>query len=208
MNLDQKGIFIVFEGLDGTGKSIQASLLNRNLSSLGYKTFLTEQPSKGKIGEIIRKTLKKQPKNLSSYNRDLALLFALDRYDHLYNKNGIMKKIKENYIVICTRYVLSSLAYNCETQKEMEFVKEINQDFPLPDITFFLDCPVDICFKRLNNSRKNKDFYENKKKLFKVKSTYGELIKDYEGELHIIKDSNMATNNETIKDILISRNMI
>lgn len=208
MNLNQRGIFIVFEGLDGTGKSAQASLLNYDLFSLGYKVFLTEEPSKSEIGGLIRKTLKEQPKDLSLYNRKLALLFALDRHYHLYDKDGIINNLKDGNIVVCTRYVLSSLAYNCETQEEMEFVKEINKDFPLPDITFFIDCSVDTCLERLNNSRENKDFYENKKKLFKVKGVYDKLIKDYKGEIHIIKDSNMAKNNKAIKDILISKSMI
>lgn len=181
-----QGKFIVFEAIDGSGTSTQARMLYEYLSNEGYKVMLTEEPSDGAVGNLIKLAFKKRLElcgNKEQDDRQLALLFTADRHDHLYNKvNGIMNKIKEGWIVICTRYVMSSLVYNCNDKRDYNYVCQLNSEFPLPDLTFFIDCPVEVCLERLNK-RSTKDTYENKEKLTEVKEKYDALMQNYEGIL-------------------------
>ena len=201
----EKGKFIVFEAVDGSGTSTQARLLNDYLLQKGYRVFLTEEPTPGPIGNLIRLGLKGRVRMTGDKdldNRQLAHLFAADRHDHLYNEiDGVIPKVEEGWIVICTRYLLSSLVYNCETEEEREFVKKLNSEFPLPDLTLFIDCPVKTCLKRLNQGRAAKDIYENEMKLNKVRQSYDQLLEDYQGGLAYIdgKKDRLSQHQEIVK---------
>ncbi|AZR74882.1 dTMP kinase [Anoxybacter fermentans] len=183
-------MFIVFEAIDGSGTSTQARLLYEYLFNQGYRVFLTEEPTSGPIGNLIRLALKGRFKMTGDKrldDRQLAFLFAADRHDHLYNEvDGIMRKIEEGWIVICTRYILSSLVYNCNDEKELEFVRHLNSEFPLPDLTLFIDCPLEICLERLNKGRPVQDIYENYDKLKRVRESYDRLLSKYEAPLHYV----------------------
>lgn len=186
----ERGKFIVFEAIDGSGTSTQARLLHDYLFKEGYRVYLTEEPSTGPIGNLIRLALNRRfrmtgDKKLD--DRQLALLFAADRHDHLYNEvDGIMKKIEEGWIVICTRYLFSSLVYNCTTEEEREFVQKLNSEFPLPDLLLFLDCPLDVCLGRLTKGRLATDMYENAEKLKRVRQSYDRLLNEYTAPVRFI----------------------
>lgn len=190
----KRGRFIVFEALDGSGTSTQARLLHDYFSEKSQRVYLTEEPSPGPIGSMIRWALTRRLRmstDQSLNDRQLALLFAADRHDHLYNQvDGIMHKVAEGWIVICTRYVLSSIVYNSENEKEVQFVQHLNSEFPLPDLTIFLDCPLEVCVERLNEKRPVQDIYENHEKLKRVRTNYQKLFKEYLAPLEII-DGNL-----------------
>lgn len=199
----KRGKFIVFEAIDGSGTSTQARLLHEYLFSQGYKVYLTEEPTPGPIGNLIRLALTRRlrmsgDKKLN--DRQLALLFAADRHDHLYNEvDGVMHKVEEGWIVICTRYLISSLVYNCNDEAEHAFVKHLNSEFPLPDLTLFLDCPVEICLERLNKGRPVQDIYENREKLQRVRENYDRFLANYPALLHYVKaDAEAAVQHEEI----------
>ena len=169
----EKGSFIVFEGIDGSGSSTQARILyEKILSSNMQKVSLTSEPTNGPIGQTIRSIMQGRIVTCITDEMDdrlLAYLFAADRHDHLYNSvNGIVEKLERNFTVISTRYYLSSLAYHVGNSIDYSFVYDLNKNFPLPDITFYIDCPVDVSIERLKK-RDHLEKYENKAKLEVVK---------------------------------------
>ena len=177
--------FIVFEGIDGSGKSTQASLLKDYLISVGKQAVLSPEPSSGPIGNLIRQTLRERvffTSDKQKFNAQMAYLFAADRYDHLYNEiDGVFKLIADNFYVITTRYYFSSLAYNSENGADFELVKQLNQRFPNPDLVIYLDIPIEVSLDRLNRNRCHlKEVYETESKLLRVKQTYENIFCQYE----------------------------
>ena len=181
--------FIVIEGIDGSGKSTQAELLNNNLIDRGEKSVISPEPSSGIIGNLIRQTLKKRvffTTNKKLFDEQMAYLFAADRHDHLYNDiDGVYKLIDDGFYVISTRYYFSSLAYNCQTPEQFSFISKLNHQFPPPDMTIYLDIPVEVSLNRTKD-RSLKEIYETKEKLTIVKANYEKIFSNYSGLLLII----------------------
>lgn len=181
--------FIVIEGIDASGKSTQAELLQTHLTSLGGKAVISSEPSSGIIGNLIRQTLKKRiffTSDQNLFDEQMAYLFAADRHDHLYNDiDGVYKLIEADFDVISTRYYFSSLAYNCQTPEQFEFIARLNHKFPAPDIAIYLDIPVEISLERLKG-RSLHEIYETRDKLTQVKTNYQKIFADYVDKLLII----------------------
>ena len=105
-----KGIFIAFEGIDGSGKSTQIQLLNEKIKEKGIRCYQTCEPSSGPIGSLTRQILTGR---IKTDNRVIAAMFAADRLDHLLNDvDGIAKKVEDGITVITDRYYFSSYAYS------------------------------------------------------------------------------------------------
>ncbi len=107
-----RGKFIVFEGLDGAGTTTQLHLLEKNLKEAGVTVFATAEPTDSAIGRLIRSVLRKE---ISVEPKTLAMLYATDRYEHLYGKGGIIEHLDAGDTVICDRYLYSSIAYQSIT---------------------------------------------------------------------------------------------
>lgn len=182
-----KGLFVVFEGIDGSGTSTQASLLHSSLTRSGIRTTLTSEPTNGPIGHLIRQIIGKRlyvSKDQETVDVELAYLFAADRFDHLHNEvDGILGKLADGYVVISTRYYLSSYAYNAHTEKEFELVRVLNQDFPMADITFYLDCPLNEAIRRIVSSGRSPDRNENEHTLARVQKNYERALAEYKGRV-------------------------
>ena len=180
-----KKLFIVFEGIDSCGKTTQAELLKDYLISQQEQVVISPEPSNGIIGNMIRQALKQRivfSRDRDLFDEQMAYLFAADRHDHLYNDvDGVYKLIKDNYHVISTRYYFSSLAYNCETSAKFDFIRKLNDRFPNPDLTIYIDIPIEISLSRLQE-RSLKEVYENKNKLTKVREQYQKIFANYQGE--------------------------
>jgi len=202
------GKFIVFEGIDGSGTTTQAMMLHDYLLSKSKKPLITSEPSAGPVGCLIRLTHTKRitsTENKHYRERYLSRLFAADRDDHLYNdENGILKQIALDYFVISTRYYLSSLAYHVFTEDDYKFVYSLNKDFPPPDYTFFLDCPIECSLNRITSSRLP-DINEEKANLTMVLNNYEYAISRYEGKISRI-DGTKKTNEINIEIIKILEN--
>ena len=153
--------FIVFEGIDGSGKTTQSKLLSKKIN--GKYTF---EPTDGDIGKYIRKILsgKKCEKEA------LALLFAADRVEHVVD---IEQGLKKSHIV-CDRYVYSSIVYQSIQGIDLDFIVNINRFAKKPDVMIFLDVNIDESFKRMGG--RSKEIFENKDTLEKVKKKYYEII--------------------------------
>jgi dTMP kinase len=187
-----KKSFIVFEGIDCSGKSTQATLLRDYLMSRGSKAVISPEPSSGPIGNLIRETLKKRivfTSDRQKFDEQMAYLFAADRHDHLYNeRDGVFKLVEDGFNVITTRYYFSSLAYNCNTPEQFDLTKKLNEKFPNPNLVIYLDIPIELSLARLQE-RSLKEVYENKDKLIAVKKNYQEIFNQYDGLLLKINGS-------------------
>jgi dTMP kinase len=183
--MNQK-LFIVFEGLDSCGKSTQAELLKNYLITNKEPTIISSEPSNGIIGNLIRQALKQRinfTRDRALFDEQMAYLFAADRHDHLYNDiDGVFKLIKEGFHVISTRYYFSSLAYNCDTPEKFDFVAKLNNKFPNPDVTIYIDIPIEVSLKRLAE-RSQLEIYETKNKLTQVRKQYEQIFNNYGGTL-------------------------
>jgi dTMP kinase len=199
-----KGIFIVFEGIDGSGTSTQAEMLNNYFLNNQKRCHLTSEPSNGPVGNMIRQAFKGRL-NLSKgenpyyvggnlFDEQMAYLFAADRHDHLYNDiDGIIKLINQGITVISTRYYFSSYAYHCSSDADFELVTNLNSRFPKPDLVVYLNNTVLVSINRMQN-RAFKDEYENEMKLNAVKNNYTRIFDTYDGEVLIIDATDSIDN--------------
>lgn len=180
------GVLIVFEGLDGSGTSTQARMLHEHLMDTGCDSVLTSEPSSGPIGQVIRAAMGGRllfSSDRTIFDRQMAYLFAADRYDHLHNESdGIDLYLRQGKHVICSRYYFSSLAYHSESEREKELVSFLNSEFPPPGLLIYLDIDVKTSLSRLRR-RVRLDAYENLEKLAKVQLNYRKILDDYEGRV-------------------------
>jgi dTMP kinase len=167
------GLFISFEGLDGSGSSIQASLLSGVLKKEGYRVFLTKEPTNGLIGGLIRAQLSNEWK---ADQECLQLLFAADRSRHI--QTEIIPNLENGKIVITDRYDLSSVAYGGIDMDNTMWLEQINDKFLLPDITFLIKVSPKICAMRLRKSQYNLGLFKQEEKLEKVWKIYEKIAKN------------------------------
>lgn len=181
--------FIVFEGLDGSGTSTQANLLEKRLNQEGHRCHLTSEPSSGPVGQMIRQAFKGRLRFSQAsdrFDQQMAHLFSADRFDHLYNEwDGVMPMLARGMTVISTRYFFSSYAYHCTRDEDWALVERLNRDFPNPDLLVYLRNPVDESVRRLQ-TRATLDSYETPDKLSQVSANYDRILDSYSGRKVVI----------------------
>jgi len=189
----KQGKFLVFEGIDGSGKTSQLRLLSERLKAEGYSCYETREPTDGPIGSLVNQILKKR---LVVDERATATLFAGDRLDHLLNEhNGLCPKIEQGIHVICDRYYLSSYAYN-GSRVPLEWVIELNEQAAQilkPDAHIFVDVSPEVAVERISANRYETELYETMENLTAVRQKFldvFELMKDRENI--IIVDGNRS----------------
>lgn len=155
-------MFITFEGLDGSGKTTQARALAAWLQENGYDAQLTGEPGGTEIGQLLRKILLKE-KLSEMHPLTEMLLMAADRAQHV--QQVIRPALVNNQIVICDRYVDSSVAYQGYglglDLSHVQVVNEVATGGLLPDLTFLLDVDIDSLIPRLKR-RQNWDRIEGR----------------------------------------------
>ena len=136
------GIFLVFEGGDGSGKSTQARILHRRLTREGHGVLLTHEPGGTPLGEAVRRWLKTH--SLSMPLTEL-LLFTAARAQHV--DQIIAPALDSGQIVICDRFEASTVAYQGYGRGiELDLIHRLKQEVTgglRPDLTIFLDVPVE-----------------------------------------------------------------
>ncbi len=171
----KKGLFIVFEGPDGSGQTTQAELLVEWFERNGKKVKLTKEPTDNLIGGIIRAALRKEWK---TDLRTLALLFSADRSHHV--ETEILPLLRKGVNVVSDRYALSTLVYESIEGLDVEWLWQLNSKFPKPDITFILDVPAEVCIERIAKTRFGFELFETKERLEKIRQRYLELKNIFE----------------------------
>ncbi|MDI9518403.1 MAG: dTMP kinase [Erysipelotrichaceae bacterium] len=182
------GFFITFEGPDGSGKSTASTGVYEKLLENGYDAIYTREPGGIDISEQIRKVIL-DPKNTSMDAKTEALLYAASRRQHLVEK--IIPALNEGKIVICDRFIDSSLAYQGYARGlGIEEVYKINKfaigDY-LPMKTLFLNVDAKTGLDRISN-RKNKDRLDQEELSFHndVFDGYQKVIEMYKDRMIII----------------------
>ena len=166
--MQKHSTFIVIEGLDGSGKTTQAKLLTAKLSR-SHNAVYTAEPSHGKIGTFIRNRCLYGDKRLSSTTE--ALLFAADRIEHV--ENEIKPALANEKLVVCDRYVYSSLAYQGSANLSVDWIAEINKHALKPDLAIFIDVTPEKVLQRLHRRR---SVMENLETQQKVRNVYLQFV--------------------------------
>ena len=171
----KKPLFVVFEGVEGCGKSYQSKRLKNNLKKKGINAILTREPGGTRGAESIRRLILKdyfhKGKNEKFDKYTDTLLYLAARNEHI--KNKIKPALSQKKIVICDRFIDSTLAYQV-------FGKNVNKDFIdyihkfilqgiKPSITFVLKVSIKSSKKRLKK-RKTKNRYDNFAQSFYTKA--------------------------------------
>ncbi len=192
--MNNRGKFIVFEGIDGSGKSTQIDLLAKNLEQRGVECQKTFEPTYGMVGGVLHEIL--SGKRLSD-PKVIASLFVADRLDHILNpENGVLKLINEGKTVICDRYYFSSYAYQ-SVEVPRQWVIDANKlaaDALRPDAVIFIDISADVAMERILKNRQNIEIYENHDRLSRVRKGYFEafdLLKNEE-KIYIVDGNRSA----------------
>ena len=171
-------MYIVFEGIDGAGKSTQIQLLKEWLESNGLEVETIVEPTDSDVGKLIRKILTQPNATDELMQKTLGLLFAADRLI-------LMDKIANagSKVILSDRSFISSLAY----QEPQEWIAEINKFALKPDLVLLLDLDLKTSVDRCSGE----DEFENEEFLNTVKQNYLDIIKDYN---HVIIDGNNGIN--------------
>jgi len=169
----KRGLFISLEGTDGSGKSTQLKLLTSYLHERGYDPLITREPGGTPLGEKIRDLLLDRDNTEIDYRTE-ALLYAAARAQHVFEL--IEPALLSGRMVVCDRFIDSSLAYQGYGRKLAGYVTSINEFVItgcMPDKTFLFK--VDVETMRSRTSGKDRDRLECERAEF-----YGEVQKGYE----------------------------
>lgn len=193
-------MFITFEGGEGTGKTTLIEIVKKSLEEKGYEVVLTREPGgKGShMSEAIR-DLVLDPKYTNVNPHTEALLYAASRAQHL--TEVIIPALKEKKIVLCDRYLDSSLAYQAFARDlGLDFILSINKVAldHLPNLTFYIDIDPNIGINRIKNREKN-DRLDQEKMAFheEVRKGYLKVAKMYPDRIVQIEG------NKTIPELAV-----
>ena len=173
----KKGFLVVFEGIDGSGKTTQAKLLYEHLIKKGLTVVLSKEPTDSIYGQKIKK--------LAQGERDLTKpldeyrLFVNDRKIHV--ENLIKPALQQKKIVILDRYYFSTIAYQGALGLDIGKIKEENESFsPVPEIVFLINVPPRVGIIRIQKGREETpNLFEQEKYLSDVNKVFNGLNEDY-----------------------------
>jgi dTMP kinase len=174
------GWFIVFEGVDGSGKSTQIDLLSMKLRDQGIDHILEREPSDGSIGLFIRHYAEAGDRYLSPEAE--ALLFTADRFEH---SKRISQILDQGTTVICDRYYHSTLAYQGAAGVEVAWLRDLQKFALKPDLILLLDVDPDKSLMRV--SGRTLTVFENRSYLKRVRDLYLGFAE--EGEMRLVDTS-------------------
>jgi len=186
-------MFIVFDGIDGCGKTTQIFRLSEHLSSLSKYAhiLITREAYKDrKIREVLRQIESKDK------FETLTKLFVEDRKEHI--KELILPSLKKDVIVISARYKYSTIAFQAAEGKDMRELVRLHENMPVPDFTFIMDVPSEIAFNRIHKRDTrvkipgSNKFEEDISFLEKVRKNYLKMPEIFPNEKIIIMDGSKS----------------
>lgn len=173
-----RGRLIVFEGIDGSGKTTQTELLCEHLRTKGREVVLTAEPTSLPTGRALREALSGRVKKSEC---EMAALFVQDRIAHNNEpEQGLRALLARGVDVICDRYYYSTLAYQGHST-DYAWVKGMNLDCPdilRPDLCLYLDLLPAQSLERIRRGRDAVEIYENEETLSRVRATFLRVIDD------------------------------
>jgi dTMP kinase len=148
------GRLLVFEGLDGSGKSTQAALIGKWLAAQGYRVFSTEWNSSELVSSVIKRGKKKGLLTPTTF----SLLHATDFADRF--ERRILPPLRAGYLVVCDRYAHTAFVRDAARGCDPAWVRTIYSFAPKPDLAFYFRVPVATTLKRKLASRQKISYYE------------------------------------------------
>jgi dTMP kinase len=192
--------FIAFEGIDGSGTSTQIKKL---VESNPNVFIATAEPTTNETGKFLRRMLCGE---VSVDEKTASYLFAADRCEHIFGKDGIEDLIKNGKTVVSDRYFFSSLAYQSVSCGK-DLPRLLNSPFPLPEYLFYFKIDPEISLKRVDSRNGQKEIYEKLDIQKKIAKLYDEVIEEYQEKTNesgmkiIIIDATKSI-DEVFNDIL------
>ena len=173
-----QGVFIAFEGTDGSGLSTQVERLAAWWRGLGRPVHATREPSGGPAGLLLRLALTHRlgrPDDGTFHALDeatMALLFTADRMDHLASE--VLPCLESGMAVVCDRYVLSTYAYQ-GLSLDLDWLRALNARARIPDLTVLIDVPAEVSVERMH-ARGLVERYEQRATLARVRANFQRLV--------------------------------
>lgn len=187
----KRGRFIVFEGIDGAGKTTQIERLASKLRGEGRRVWVTAEPTSSVSGGMLRDALGGIQKRTAC---EMAALFVLDRIFHNVNPSGIEKMLADGIDVICDRYYYSSMAYQ-GSQTDAAWVRDMNLNCPeirRPDLCVFLDLSPEESLRRITRDRTTTEIYEKKEILEAVRTRFFGVFQELNDRVEIIDTTGLS----------------
>lgn len=202
-----KGIFITFEGPEGSGKTTIIGNVEKELISKGYKVKKTREPGGSKISEDIRRVI------LDVNNTEMdgvteALLYAASRRQHL--TEIVIPHLNEGYVVLCDRYIDSSLAYQGYARhlgiKEVLQINQFATSGLMPDLTIYVDVSPEVGLNRIASNHRNQNRLDLESLNFHklVQSGYLEVYKMFPERIKVINgERDLNTVENDVKEVIM-----
>lgn len=204
-DMDNKGMFITLEGIEGAGKSTHVPFIVDLLKKANHEVITTREPGGTKLGESIRNTLLSNDDISIDGDTELLLMFAA-RAQHL--QEVIRPALATGKTVVCDRFTDSSYAYQAggrgiDSKKIDQLVKLVHADLK-PNLTLLFDLPVELGMERANKRDLLDRFESEDMKFFQsVRDTYLEIARSEPDRVKIIDAAvDIKTVQSTIADIL------
>ncbi|MFT6865087.1 MAG: dTMP kinase [Akkermansiaceae bacterium] len=167
-------MFIVFEGIDGTGKSTQVGLLAGALGARGREVITSKEPTDGPHGTRLRQSA--ETGRLSP--QEELDLFHRDRKEHV--ETFIKPALARGAVVILDRYFFSTMAYQGIRGFDPAEIRRINEEFaPLPDLVFILELDLDTALSRIGVRDGQANEFEQRDALQKCHDIFASLDDDF-----------------------------
>ena len=199
--MSNRGRFIVFEGIDGSGKTTQARILAEALEKKGRIVRLTAEPTDLPTGRALRDALGGR---VSKSECEMAVLFVQDRIAHnIQPTDGIAALLESGVDVICDRYYYSTLAYQGQST-DYAWVKAMNLRCPeitKPDLCIYVDLLPEQSLERISKGRESVEIYENTETLTRVREQFLSVIRDLGEEDNICIVDGYRSMKEVAEDI-------
>lgn len=167
-----KPLYIVFEGIDGSGKSTQIDLLKRAFDDYGLKVNIESEPTNSPVGKMIQDVMTGK---VILANESIAALFLADRLEHISNPvNGLNEKLKNGYNIVASRYYFSSYAFQSDAVPLKWLIEsnELCKSLLKADFTFYLNIDPNLSYERVIKRGKQLELFETKEKLIRTHNQY------------------------------------
>ncbi len=183
-----KNLFIVIDGMDGSGKGEQINNLSEYLVSKGYNVLKTFEPTNGKYGKRIRKMLREH-KDPMSNSAEMLDLYCMDRREHL--RNEIEPFISEGIskAVVSDRYYHSTIAFQSAQGIPVQKIISMNKDFRKPDLMLILDLDPEVSMQRIEKRGNPKEKFEQLSFMQKLRMNFLSLPKMLDENIKVIDAS-------------------
>ncbi len=191
----RKGILIVFEGIDGSGKSTQARRLLRKLRALGHEAVLFREPTRGKWGRMIKKMARQAGSLTPEEELDF---FIKDRMENV--RKNLRPSLVGKKVVILDRYYFSTIAYQGAKGISPARIRRLNERFAVkPDLVFLLDIEPGRGMGRIRGRKKKDLLFERERYLARVRR----IFRGFKGRMFVHLDAGLP--KDDLSDTIAAR---